>query len=284
MNVEMNSVSGLPTMGNYFNFLPFNPVFIIIIVVVILAYVLLFSSLGKGADQSVSTEDGNGGNMLGVILASIFILLLIINGFTYLFNIDIITTIKNLFTNHPEIDINVNTPPGDSAVEDGEAGSDIPEITEYDQVYHIPGNNYTYRDSKALCTAFGGRLATIGEVQQAYSKGGEWCSYGWSDNQLALFPTQTKTWEDLQKVKGHENDCGRPGVNGGYIDNPNVRFGVNCYGHRPKITPLEAEIMENTPEYPITRKQQKFQHRVEYWKQRLEDILVSPFNRTTWSA
>ena len=36
-----------------------------------------------------------------------------------------------------------------------------------------------------------------------------------------------KYLEKLQKIKGHEHDCGRPGINGGYIDNPNVRFGVN---------------------------------------------------------
>ena len=100
---------------------------------------------------------------------------------------------------------------------------------------------------------------------------------------MALFPTQYKHWERLQKIKGHENDCGRPGVNGGYIDNPNVRFGVNCYGHRPKITPLETEIMEATPDYPITRQQQKFNRRVEYWKERIQDILVSPFSPNSWS-
>ena len=32
--------------------------------------------------------------------------------------------------------------------------------------------------------------------------------------------------------------CGLPGINGGYIDNPNIRFGVNCYGYKPKITPI----------------------------------------------
>jgi hypothetical protein len=39
----------------------------------------------------------------------------------------------------------------------------------------------------------------------------------------------------LQKIKGHEHDCGRPGVNGGYIANPLVKFGVNCYGNKRKI-------------------------------------------------
>ena len=100
---------------------------------------------------------------------------------------------------------------------------------------------------------------------------------------MALFPTQYKHWKRLQKIKGHENDCGRPGINGGYIDNPNIRFGVNCYGHRPKITALESEIMEATPDFPITRQQQKFDEKVKYWKDRLDDILVSPFNATNWS-
>ena len=31
----------------------------------------------------------------------------------------------------------------------------------------------------------------------------------------------------MQKIEGHEHDCGRPGVNGGYIANPNVNFSRN---------------------------------------------------------
>ena len=64
--------------------------------------------------------------------------------------------------------------------------------------------------------------------------------YGWSDNQMALFPTQKSTYDKLQEVQGRENDCGRPGVNGGYIENPNVKFGINCYGVKPEITPEEV--------------------------------------------
>ena len=278
MNVEMDSVTGVPALSNYFNSLPLNPIFIVIIIIVILAYVLLFSSLGSAGSDTSPTESNGNGRALGIILAAVFLVLLIINGFNYLLNVDIITTIKNLFTNHPEIDINVQTP----ILPNGPEPAPVPELPG-EEVYHIPGNLYTFEDSKALCAAYGGRLANITELQDAYQKGGEWCSYGWSDNQMALFPTQYKHWKRLQKIKGHENDCGRPGVNGGYIDNPNVRFGVNCYGHRPKITPLESEIMEATPDYPITRQQQKFNRRVEYWKERIQDILISPFSPNSWS-
>jgi hypothetical protein len=38
---------------------------------------------------------------------------------------------------------------------------------------------------------------------------------------MALYPTQYNTWKELQKIKGHENDCGRPGINGGYMINQN---------------------------------------------------------------
>ena len=56
-----------------------------------------------------------------------------------------------------------------------------------------------------------------------------------------LFPTQKKLYDKLQKIPGHENDCGRQGVNGGYIKNPHVKFGVNCYGKKPKKTDIDDE-------------------------------------------
>ena len=59
------------------------------------------------------------------------------------------------------------------------------------------------------------------QIEDAYKSGAEWCNYGWSDNQLALFPTQKTTWHKLQKIKGHKHDCGRAGINGGFIANPN---------------------------------------------------------------
>lgn len=273
----MDSVTGIPALSNYFNnSVPLNPVFMIIIVVVLLTYVVLFSSLGSAGTEVESSDNGNG-TLLGIILASFFFVLLIINGFNYLLNIDIITRIKNIFTNKPQIDLNVQTQPGLAP-----PSEPVPELPG-EEVYHIPGNHYTFENARALCGAYDGKLANIKQLQEAYEKGGEWCSYGWSEDQMALFPTQYKHWKRLQKIKGHENDCGRPGINGGYIDNPNIRFGVNCYGHRPKITALESEIMEATPDFPITRQQQKFDEKVKYWKDRLDDILVSPFNATNWS-
>ena len=95
-------------------------------------------------------------------------------------------------------------------------------------------------------------MATWKEINKAFKKGADWCSFGWSDGQMALYPTQYDKWANLQKIEGHEQDCGSPGINGGYIANPNVKFGINCYGYKPKITQEEAEAMKLAPLYPRT--------------------------------
>jgi hypothetical protein len=210
-------------------------------------------------------------------MISILLVLMLINGLQYFFGIDIVAKVKNLLTGNPEVDIVIDPSKALSSV------SAVPEIVRAPQVYNIPGNDYVYPDAKALCAAYGSRLATYKEVEDAYNDGAEWCNYGWSDGQMALFPTQQKTWDELQKIEGHENDCGRPGVNGGFIDNPAVRFGVNCYGYKPQMTPEEEDLMASQPIYPKTLKDIAMEKRVKYWKDKLTTILVSPFSHTSWS-
>ena len=100
---------------------------------------------------------------------------------------------------------------------------------------------------------------------------------------MAFFPTQKSTWHKLQKIKGHENDCGRPGINGGFMKNPNVRFGVNCYGNKPSISEEEQEIMNNATPYPLTKEELNINKWVDYYKKNLSSILISPFNYKNWS-
>jgi hypothetical protein len=185
--------------------------------------------------------------------------------------------LKNLFTNKPEIDVVVNqTQP------QPQPNPSIPEIKFRKQVFNIPGNYYSYNDAKALCSAYGANLATYQQIESSYKNGAEWCNYGWSDGQMALFPTQQQTFNNLQKIKGHEHDCGRPGINGGYIANPQVKFGVNCYGNKPKITQDEEELMKTASPYPQTMQDIEFQKKVDYWKNKINEILVSPFNYNVW--
>ena len=283
MDDPTNTVStGLGTVANdtydYINNLLSNPSVVIILVVVIIIYIIIFMSLG-GSEITTPTEpvSNSGSNTITVILIAFFIILIIINGLQYFFGVDIIAKLKNLFSGNPEVDITVDT----SRVQAAKAP--VPEILLRPQVFNVPGNDYVYPDAKALCSAYGARLATYKEIEDSYKDGAEWCNYGWSDGQMALFPTQQKTYDELQKIEGHENDCGRPGVNGGYIANPALKFGVNCYGYKPRINSTEEDLMASEPIYPKTAKDIAMENRVNYWKDKLSEILVSPFNHNTWS-
>jgi hypothetical protein len=253
-----------------------------VLTVTVFIYYMVFSTMpggtGSSGGASPSAANSSGGaKLLEVIMWGTFIVLLIINGYQYFFNVNILTSVQDLFGDKPRIDITVQHPEGDSE-------GTVPQLKYFKQVFHVPGNEYTYDDAKDVCKAFDARLASYDEVEKAYSGGGEWCSYGWSENQMALFPTQKKTWNKLQNIKGHENDCGRPGINGGFIANPDVRFGINCYGFKPKITASEADDMKTASVYPKTLKDMKKQERVAYWQTKLNDVLVSPFNNDVWSA
>jgi preprotein translocase subunit SecG len=269
-------------MYSFINSLFSNPSVVIILVVIIVIYVIIFMYLGESGSStstfsSTSQTESGSAKTITVMVVSIFIILVIINGLQYFFGVDIIASLKNILTGKPEIDITVDTSRKEAAK------APIPEILLRPQVYNIPENTYVYADAKALCTAYGSRLATYKEIEEAYNKGGEWCNYGWSDGQMALFPTQQKTFDELQKIEGHENDCGRPGVNGGYMSNPALRFGVNCYGYKPRMTPEEEDLMASQPIYPKTEKDIAMENRVNYWKDKLTEIIVSPFNHDTWS-
>jgi hypothetical protein len=284
MDVNLNSITGIPYSTNYLTNLGTNPTVILVITVIIILYYVLFASLGVAKGQPIGETVSNSAQgivMLEVLLWGVFVVLLLLNGMSYIFNIDITASIKNLFTAIPEIDIKVDTT--EVPVEDIIPETTVQELTMAKQVFHVPGNKYTYENSKAICKAYGGRLANYDEINKAYDEGADWCSYGWSDKQMALFPTQKEKWEHLQTIKGHEHDCGRQGINGGYIANPNVRFGVNCYGYKPKITKEEIDLMANTPLYPRTQREIDFDKRVNYWRDKLPEILVAPFNNNNWS-
>jgi hypothetical protein len=157
---------------------------------------------------------------------------------------------------------------------------------EREEVFNISNNLYTYDDAKAVCSAYGARLANYKEIEDAYNRGGEWCNYGWSDGQMAYFPTQQSTWDELQKNPKHKNDCGRPGVNGGFMANPYIKFGVNCYGKKPKPTDRDLQEMDANKNVvvPKTPEEQELDKKVEFWKENADKLLnVNSFNRDKWS-
>ena len=155
-----------------------------------------------------------------------------------------------------------------------------------DEVFNISNNLYTYDDAQAICSAYGSKIATYEQIEDSYKDGAEWCNYGWSDNQMAFFPTQKSTWDKLQKTKNRKNDCGRPGINGGYKANPYIKFGVNCYGKKPAPTDSDLARMAANKEINIPKSEDDLllDAKVKYWKDNASKLLVlNSFDRTKWS-
>lgn len=294
MDLTYNSISGINTDPTVYlkefitkNGKPDNQMaadtrifMLIALVVIIIVYGLLFAAFGGGSTSGTGEAGSTSGpvksiglRFFEVLLWSVFIMLILLNGFQYFFNVNLTTRFVNFFTEKPRLEITMQVPEDEP----------VQEMKIKKEVFNIPDNKYSYDDAKAICAAYGAKLANYDEVESSYQTGGEWCNYGWSDNQMALFPTQKETWDKLQKIKGHEHDCGRPGINGGFIDNKDIQFGVNCYGYKPLITPAETQKMQNAPVYPLTLKDIEKQKRIDYWKKRIPEILLSPFNRSSWS-
>ena len=146
------------------------------------------------------------------------------------------------------------------------------------QVFNISNNIFAYDDAEAVCKSHGAELATYEQVVDAYKNGAEWCNYGWSKNQMALYPTQKKTWEKLQEDSESANNCGEWGVNGGYFENKDTLFGANCYGIKP-----EPKDRERTKNVPMSVRQRDIQDKIKMFKAKKNDITINPFNNDLWS-
>lgn len=292
----MNSINVSPTQGfsHIYDSMnnaigESNPLILIILSVIMLFYFIIFSYLGYNISYPETINPNSGLSVIEIIMWGLLIFLILINGIQYFFKIDVNAAINNLFNGTPQVDVTISpeekliekTEKREKSLDDEKENNK--KRSEEGEVFNISGNEYTYTDAQALCKAYGGKLASYSQIENAYKSGAEWCNYGWSKNQMALYPTQKKTWNNLQKIKGHEHDCGRPGVNGGYIKNKNVKFGVNCFASKPKITEDEQEIMNNATPYPLTPDEIKINKLSDKYKNNLHSILLSPFNYEKWS-
>ena len=153
------------------------------------------------------------------------------------------------------------------------------------EVFAVSKNTFTYYDAQPLCKALGAELATYDQVKAAWDKGADWCNYGWVKGQNAIFPTQTDTWQKLQAGPEEERGaCGRPGINGGYFDNPELRFGVNCYGPKPsQSTHDEATVAKRTGQ-PLTVGALEVEKKVNKFRSEADNIGVLPFNGNKWES
>jgi len=141
------------------------------------------------------------------------------------------------------------------------------EIKDEREVFHIADQLYTYPQAKCKCSAYNASLASKNQLIDAYNKGAEWNSYGWIEGQQAYYPVQ-KNCKDQKNKEPH-------GLVGGYFSNPNIRFGVNCYGIKTKGTMMKEKECPK-PSFCEIQTDEKVTHVSE------EDN-ISSFNKTQWS-
>lgn len=152
------------------------------------------------------------------------------------------------------------------------------------EVFSISKNAFTYYDGEPLCRALGAELATYDQVKEAWSKGADWCNYGWVKGQAAVYPTQEETYNKLQSGPDEEkNTCGSIGLNGGYFENPELKFGVNCYGVKPVQSENDQELLMKQGKIPRTVAALKIDQKVQAFKRKADSIGVLPFNNDKWS-
>jgi hypothetical protein len=153
------------------------------------------------------------------------------------------------------------------------------------EVFSVSKNNYSYYDAAPLCKALGAELATYEQVKQAWQSGADWCNYGWVKGQMAVFPTQKSSYEDLQEGPAEQRGaCGKPGVNGGFFDNPELKFGVTCVGKRPSQSQHDANAIAAGSTRPLTVSGLEFEKKVQQFKEGSENLGILPFNKEHWGS
>lgn len=150
------------------------------------------------------------------------------------------------------------------------------------EVFNVSQNKYSYYDAQALCKSLGAELATYDQVKEAYDQGADWCNYGWVDGQMAVYPTQETSWKKLQEgPEDARTSCGRPGVNGGYFDNPELQFGVTCYGIKPAQSKHDASAIAAGQSAPLSPEGIALEKKVAGY--RGAHVPIMPFSETKWA-
>lgn len=288
-------MTDITNTGDYYDFINNhmikNPYVFLAIALVFVFYYFFIKHLGQrtsSIDVTLGGEESTSYTILKIIVAFTIFILIIFTVLQYIYDVDIKVGLKNIFATIPTINVDILNDLGKNILHKGEDIIEkevelVENSLEKPEVFNISDNVYTYDNARALCKAYDSKLATYNQIENAYNSGGEWCSYGWSEDQMILYPTQKNTYNKLQKIPGHEHDCGRPGINGGYIGNQNAKFGVNCYGIKPPITRKEQKLMDRNNIYPESKKDKCERKKIINFRKYLKDIAISPFNRDEWS-
>ena len=153
------------------------------------------------------------------------------------------------------------------------------------EVFNVAQNKFTYYDAEPLCNALGAELATYEQVKDAWSAGADWCNYGWVKGQMAVYPTQKATHDKLQMGPADQRGaCGTVGINGGFFDNPEFKYGVNCYGKKPSQSAHDQILLMSEGKAPKSPATLKVDELTAEFKEQADALFVRPFNDSKWQA
>ena len=157
--------------------------------------------------------------LIELIMWGLLIFLVLINGIQYFFQLDIKTAINNIFKGKPEVDITVAPEKRFIEKTGNKLSKDLKKVGEEvendlglgnfrkggggfgGEVFNVSKNNYTYDEAKAICKAYGAKLATYNQIEDAYKSGAEWCNYGWSAKSDGFLSNTKKHMEKTSKDK-----------------------------------------------------------------------------------
>ena len=185
MELSVHSDILTKLFDSLYNFLTVQEVYTILLASIVLFIVRL--------NYNSTSDPAWWVTILYVLIALHLGFLIVSNALVYLFGIHIMTSLKNIFTDNPLLEIDITTDKKEKK------GKKVEINENKNEVFHVSGNSFKYDDAEPVCKAYGARLATYDEIEDAYRNGAEWCEYGWSEGQKAFFPTQKETWKELQK-------------------------------------------------------------------------------------
>jgi uncharacterized protein YoxC len=154
------------------------------------------------------------------------------------------------------------------------------------EVFNVSENKYTYADAEPLCRSLGAELATYDQVHEAWKQGADWCNYGWVKGQSAVYPTQKSTFDKIQSTATNDDQrlmCGLPGINGGVFDNPDLKFGVNCFGNKPDQSDHDMKIKMANQVPPLDAQAMTELRKELRYKENRDQIGINPFNQSSWT-
>jgi hypothetical protein len=154
-------------------------------------------------------------------------------------------------------------------------------------------NKYNYQEAREVCKMYKGRLATKQDLNDAFNRGANWCSWGWLEGQAVGYPVQEKYWMAIDK--SHKGFCGpTAGLNVMESVDPLKKYYVTCFGLKPKQSHKDVKLNKDLHKVVVgatsllqdiaqCKKAKEVSVQKTWAQQQKQQIRILKFNPTEWS-